>query len=36
LNNNVVLVGATVGVLAGLRPALRAAKLNVLAAIATE
>jgi putative ABC transport system permease protein len=32
----VLLVGATVGVLAGLRPALRAAKLNVLAAIATE
>jgi putative ABC transport system permease protein len=32
----VLFVGALVGVLAGLRPALRAAKLNVLAAIATE
>ncbi|MGH8975883.1 MAG: FtsX-like permease family protein, partial [Acidimicrobiia bacterium] len=32
----VLVVGAIVGVLAGLRPALRAAKLNVLAAIATE
>lgn len=33
---SVLVVGAVVGVLAGLRPALRAAKLNVLAAIATE
>ncbi len=32
----VLVVGAIVGILAGLRPALRAAKLNVLAAIATE
>jgi putative ABC transport system permease protein len=32
----VLIVGAIVGVLAGLRPALRAAKLNVLAAIASE
>lgn len=32
----IALVGAVVGVVAGLRPAARAAKLNVLAAIATE
>jgi putative ABC transport system permease protein len=32
----IVLVGAIAGVLAGLRPARRAAKLNLLAAIASE